>query len=142
MPESDQTYNPNPQRTAREALIAELLGDAGELLDRAEILFGRSDQAAEALASAVEQAAAALRLASERAGREVAESARQAQADVGAEANETLVAARALTREVKATAAAIQGESRRLFWRTLALGGVGGLVATSLVGAAILLATQ
>lgn len=142
MADSDQSFNRNPERTAREALIAELLGDAGELLTRAEALLNRSDQAAVALTASVEQAAAALSQASERAGLEVAESARLAQANTSAEANETLAAARALTQEVNATAAAIQGECRRLFWRTLALGGVGGLIASLLIGAGILLATQ
>lgn len=134
-----QTSRPMPALNAREALIAELLGDADVLLKQADTLFTRADQSTEALTSAVERITASLKQAGDKSSQEITESGRQAQALINAEANQTLQQAKAVAVEVRASTAAMRGESRRFFWRIMMVGALGGFLgALSLFGILLL----
>jgi hypothetical protein len=112
--------------TAREALLAELLGDAGVLLDRMEALKVELPEVADDIErkvrSAGESSAALVRTAGEQAASQV---------------GDTLEAVQSAAREARAAAAMVTGSARRFALLALLTGVAGGGVAGAIAALAL-----
>lgn len=127
----------NQGRTMREALGAELLGSADELLTRNEQLLKRMSAVEKQLPAVVEQSTALLRKEREQstaAFRKVVQDTRLAMDEDTAAA---MKANHDLAQQVQKTVAAFRAESRRFFLRILLAGALGGFFAVVLVAAAV-----
>lgn len=112
--------------TAREALLAELLGDAGLLLDRFDALKVDLPDLADDIAGKVKAAgdtsAAGIRIAAQEAGTQI---------------SDTLGAIQSAAREAKAAAAIVTGSAQRFALLALLTGAGGGAVAGAIAALAL-----
>lgn len=113
-------------QTTREALMAELLGDVGGLLDRMEALKVDLPELADDMAGKVKAAgdssAAGIKIASQQAASRIAD---------------TLESVQNAAREAKAAAAVVTGSARRFAFLALLTGVAGGGVAGAVVALAL-----
>lgn len=108
--------------TAREAIVAELIGDVAGLVDRAERLVPVLTEAAEVAATRLEEAA-------RQAAASGVEGVRQAAAAAAIERKALLADAQAVAKEVKGAAAIVRGQADRLALCALVVGAAAGGVA-------------
>ena len=113
-------------QTAREALLAELLGDAGLLLDRMEALKVELPE----LAGDIE---ARVKAAGESSAAGIKTASQQAASRIG----DTLESVQSAAREAKAAAATVTGAARRFALLALLTGVAGGGVAGAVVALAL-----
>ncbi len=113
-------------QTTREALLAELLGDVGGLLDRMEVLKVDlpevADDAADKIKAAGASSAAAIQSATDRA-----------EVRIG----DALASLQTAARDAKAAAAVVAGSARRFALLALLTGVAGGAVAGAVVALAL-----
>lgn len=119
----------SPQ-TTREALIAELLGDVGVLLEKA-------DELRAAFPAAADEAAARVRTASERALQEVATASVHLARELTAHQEKLLHGVQTAAKEAQVAAKVVDGHARRFALLALLAGLGGGVIGGVLGGLAL-----
>lgn len=113
-------------QTTREALLAELLGDVGTLLDRVEVIQA-------ALPQQAEDGASRLASAGEAASTKIAGAADQARRDLSASLAEALEGVQKAATEASGAAAVVSGAAWRFALLALLTGLAGGALAGFIV---------
>jgi ElaB/YqjD/DUF883 family membrane-anchored ribosome-binding protein len=116
--------------THREALIAELLGDVGALLDRAEALNA-------SLPAAVDQAAAKVRAAGETAAGSVKGAGEAFVTSLDAQTKETLKGVQKAAREAQSAAKVVERSAWRFALLTALIGLAAGILGGGLAALAV-----
>lgn len=119
----------SPQ-TTREALIAELLGDVGALLDKADALRA-------AFPAAADEAAARVKAASERATQDIAAATVQLGRELTTEGERLLQGVQKAAKDTQAAAKVVDRQARRFAFLALLTGLGGGIVGGVLGGLAL-----
>jgi len=117
-------------QTAREALIAELIGDVDALIERAEILQ-------KSIPAAADEAVHGIMASGERVVGQLNEATQLLRADLARERAAALQPLQLASKAATDAAAAVTDGARRLATLALLTGRAGGALAGALVGAAV-----
>ncbi|HFD2218311.1 TPA: hypothetical protein ACF2KY_004836, partial [Escherichia coli] len=108
-------------QTTREALIAELLGDVGVLIDK-------TDELRASFPAAADEAAAKVKAAGQRATEDVATAATQLTRDLATQTEKLLQGVQQAAREAQAAARVVDRSARRFALLATAMGLAAGIV--------------
>lgn len=122
-------------RTAREALAAELLGDADNLLTRMEQGLERMSALEKQLPAVVEQSTLHIRKEREESTAAFRKLVQDTRIALDNDTTKVMQANHVLAQQMQKTVAAFRAESRRLFLRTLLVGAIGGTIAVAIFAA-------
>lgn len=123
--------NDSKPRSIREGLAAELLESCDEMLTKHEQILVKIEQVQQTLPAVVEQSVAHVAKERENATASLRKLAQDARIEMDKDTMALAQKNYALAQEIKSTVAAFRAESRRLFWRTLMAGALGGILAVA-----------
>lgn len=129
--------NDSKPRSAREALAAELLESCDEMLTKHEQIVAKIEQVQQTLPAVVDQSVAHVAKERENATASLRKLFQDARIEMDKDTMALVQKNHALAHEIKNTVAAFRAESRRLFWRTLMAGALGGILAVAAFAGAI-----
>jgi len=139
MADRDETMQGRP-KTAREAALVELFGDALDLFDRSETLQESARRLLQDQSAAADSSAQAIRQAGEAAARSLDEASGRARRDLEQAMLELTKDARGLAGEIKGAARVVNEAHARFMRQALLMGLLGGAFATAAIGLIVVLA--